>query len=140
MNKRYTWTEEYSVGVEEIDEQHKEFIRICNSLLELEESESYTQEEALIKIGQLGTYALFHLSTEEEDFKIVNYPNTTEHTEIHNKFREKVKNFEQQFRNEDRDQKLILKEIAEFAGDWLLGHILVEDKKYSKFFNENGIK
>ena len=50
MSNKFVWTDEYSVGVVEIDEQHKKFLDICNSLLELEEGESFTSEEALEKV------------------------------------------------------------------------------------------
>ena len=48
MSNKFVWTEKYSVNVAEIDEQHKEFINICNDLLTLAESETFTKEEALI--------------------------------------------------------------------------------------------
>lgn len=140
MNKRFVWTNEYSVNVAEIDEQHKEFFNIANSLLNLADSTSFTDDEALIKVGQLGNYAFYHLSTEEDFFIQTGYKDAPEHTDAHNKFREKSKDFENKIRNKGVDKKAILKEVAEFAGDWLMRHILVMDKKYSEFFNEKGIK
>jgi len=139
-NDRFVWTTKYSVNVAEIDEQHKEFIKIVNSLLDLGESEFFTDEEALVKVGQLGSYALYHLSTEEDLFIKTKYKDAIPHIEAHNKFREQAMNFENQIREEDKDKKTVLKDAAHFAGSWLLNHILVVDKKYSEFFNENGIK
>jgi hemerythrin len=140
MNKRFVWTQEYSVNVAEIDEQHKEFIRICNSLLDLVESDSFTEEEALVRVGELGSYAFYHLSAEEEDFLITKYPDAQEHIIIHNIFREKAKDFDNQIRDKNKDKKIVLKEIAEFTGEWLMKHILIMDKKYTKCFNEYGLK
>lgn len=140
MDNKFVWTNEYSVRVVEIDEQHKEFINIINSLLDLASKESFTDEEALIKVGQLGSYAVYHLSTEEELFITTGYKDAPEHIMIHNKFREKAKDFENQIRDKNKDKKAILKDVAEFTGNWLMKHIIITDKKYSEFFNEKGVK
>lgn len=140
ITNRFVWTNEYSVNVAEIDEQHKEFIKIINDLFDLRDSTSFTEEEALMKVGQLGDYASYHLSTEEELFLTTNYEDAQEHTNVHNKFREKAKDFISQIRDINKDKKMVLEEIADFAGNWLMHHILIMDKKYSKFFNKKGIK
>jgi hemerythrin len=139
MSNKFVWTEKYSVNVAEIDEQHKEFINICNDLLTLAESETFTKEEALIKAMKLGDYASYHLGTEEDIFVKTKYPETSSHTEAHNKFREKAKGLINQVRDENIDTKKTIKEAANFSGEWLLTHILSLDKKYSKWFNEHGI-
>ena len=140
MNQKFIWTDKYSVDVTEIDEQHKEFISIINSLFDLMESTSFTDEEALIKVGQLGSYANYHLSTEEEFFITTGYKDAPVHIKVHDKFREKAKDLINQIRDKNIDKKVVLKEVAEFAGNWLMQHILIMDKKYSSFFNEKGIK
>ena len=138
--KKFCWTEEFSVNVKEIDEQHQEFIRIANSLIDLADSEIFNKEEALIKTGQLGSYAFYHLEAEEEMFAKTGYPEADEHVRIHNMFREKVNEFMNQIRDDKSDKKILSKEMAIFAGSWLLNHILGIDKKYTKFFNEHGLK
>ena len=116
------------------------FIVICNSILFLEESTSFSDEEAFEKVGQLSDYAVYHFSTEERDFEIAKYPGALEHVGVHDKFRIKVKYFENQIKDPSQDKKAVLKEMAEFTGDWLMNHILKMDKQYSKCLNEHGIK
>ncbi len=140
MSNKFVWTNEYSVNVAEIDEQHKEFINIINSLLELEERESFTDEEALMKVSKLGDYAFYHLATEEDLFVKTGYKDAPEHVSVHDMFREKAKDFGDWIRDKNVDKKEVLKEIAEFTGDWLMKHILIMDKKYTEFFNEKGVK
>jgi len=140
MSKKFAWSQKYSVNVEELDKQHKEWINICNSLIDLAETASFTNEEALIKVMQLGDYALYHLSAEEELFNKTKYPDASSHIEIHNQFREKSKDFINQVRGKKIDTKKIIGEIAAFTIEWLLNHILITDKKYSEFFNQHGVK
>jgi hemerythrin len=63
MDNKFIWTNEYSVNVAEIDEQHEEFLNIIKSLLELENQEFFTDTEAAVKVAQLTDYATYHLST-----------------------------------------------------------------------------
>lgn len=139
MSKKFVWTKEYSVNVTEIDEQHKEFINIINDLFDLGDKESFTDEEALLKVSKLGDYAFYHLATEEDLFITTGYKDASGHIVAHNKFREKAKDFVNQIRDKNKDKKEVLEEIAKFTGDWLMSHILIVDKKYSEFFNEKGI-
>lgn len=140
MAKKFEWTPKYSVNIKEIDEQHKEFIKICNSLLDLAERKTFTKEEALLKSSKLGNYAAYHLGTEEEYFIETKYPNTIAHVKAHDHFRENAMYFVNQIKEKNTDLEKIANEMATFAAEWLLNHILIEDKKYSKFFNEHGIK
>jgi hemerythrin-like metal-binding protein len=141
MYEKFTWTEEYSVNIPEIDTQHKTFINICNHLLDLANTgDTVKREDALVSISRLGDYAFYHLGTEEELFIELDYPNPTSHLEAHYQFREKVKHLISKAIDKDSDIKETLNETAMFAGGWLLHHILVMDKNYSQFFNEHGVQ
>lgn len=140
MNKKFIWSEKYSVNVVEIDKQHEEFVRICNDLLDLAESESFTEEQALKKVMRLGDYASYHLETEEELFTKTKYPDSSSHKEEHDLFRKKSNNYINQARDENIDTKETVKEVANFAGEWILKHILTVDKKYSDFFNSHEVR
>lgn len=140
MHKKFVWTETYSVKVAEIDAQHKEFFNIVNSLLDLADKKSFTDEEALLKVGQLGDYAAYHLTTEEDFFKETDYPDAATHIKFHNQFREQAVQFMNRIREATGDKSAVIEEIANFAGNWLTNHIVVVDQKYSQWFNENGVK
>jgi hemerythrin-like metal-binding protein len=140
MDKKILWSQEYSVNVADLDAQHKEWINICNNLIDLAGSDSFTKEEALMRVARLGDYAHYHFSTEEKLFDETKYPDAVAHVEAHNQFRKKAESFIDQIRDENIDAKETIKEIAEFTIDWLLKHILVVDKKYSEFFNQHGVK
>lgn len=140
MEKKFIWTSEYSVHVAELDEQHQEFINICNGLLELTENGSFTNEEALIKVMKLGDYASYHLATEEEFFIKTNYPDSASHIVAHDLFREKAKEFINEIRDKNYDIKISIKNMAEFTANWLLEHIKHVDQKYSNYFNQHEIK
>ena len=140
MTKRYIWTNEYSVGVVGIDEQHKEFLSIVNNILDLEESESLSDKEIFSIVDKLSNYGSYHLSTEEFLFEKTHFEYAHEHIVAHDEFRKRVKIFAEKIKIGGIDKKLILKELADFSGNWLMQHILIMDKKYSKLFIEKGVK
>ncbi len=140
MYKKIIWTEECAVGITEIDEQHKEFFRLCNHLVELAENNTnITRTEAVIAVNRLGDYILYHLGTEEELFEKYKLPNMDSHLEAHRLFRNKTKILIENVRNENYDFKEVIKGTAHFAGDWLFEHIMIQDKKYNEALHRLGV-
>ena len=137
---KYIWTEKYSVGVKEIDKQHQHFFEIANEIIALAGQEDIATSELLFKITNLSNYAVYHLLTEENIFKRYNYPEAEAHISAHNAYREKMKGFIAEAEKDGADAKNLALQMAEFAGDWLMNHILAMDKKYEEFMREAGIK
>lgn len=140
MHNKFIWTDEYGVGVQLIDEQHKHFFEIVNKIFDLADNESSTKEELSAFLDELGNYALYHLGTEEEYFNTLKYPDAALHIDSHNKYRDAIKEYQDRVMGEKADVKKIVEEVAAYSGDWLAHHILEVDKKYTKFFNEHGLQ
>lgn len=136
----FIWTEEYGVGIEEIDAQHKRFFEIANSILELEQQEGFEKEELLKRVAELGNYALYHLETEEGYFDKYGYEGAAAHVAAHDEFRQKAKEYISEAQSEGADAVKVAETAAAYAGQWLLKHILFMDKQYTKFFQEKGLK
>ena len=92
------------------------------------------------KIVRITTPQNDHHQGKYPNFIKAKYTDESLHVKIHNKFRKKVNKFIKQVRDKNIDTKKIIKEAADFSGSWLLNHILIMDKKYSKQFNEHKIK
>jgi methyl-accepting chemotaxis protein/hemerythrin len=129
MDKKFVWTEEYSVQNKLIDEQHQTFFAIANELIDLSENGAAGKGVLLDEVNKLGDYA----------FSEYNYPDAPEHVEAHNAFRNKVMGLMDAVRGGEDGVRELSKETAEFAGEWLINHILVMDKKYTQFFREEGL-
>ncbi len=131
-----TWNDNLSVNVEEFDRQHKKLIALIN---ELNDAMSVGKgKDVLVKIvNDLVKYTVTHFKAEEKYFAQFRYPDTFNHRIEHLAFIRKVANF----KNEIESGKLPLTvEVLSFLSDWLKKHIMGTDKKYSQFFNENGLK
>lgn len=141
MAEKFVWNLRYSVHLEEIDEQHKRFFELINSIYDLLDLKKVEPERLLIVLTHLGDYAFYHFATEEGYFKIFRYENTDDHIREHDVFRAKAKEFlERSRRLNGADAYPLVTEIAEFAKGWLEHHIMVEDKKYMPLFRAKGVR
>jgi hemerythrin len=130
------WTSELSVGITEIDEQHRNLITLLNQLSDAVLAGNNTEGIQKTLTGLID-YTQSHFSTEENLFKKYDYPETIAHTEEHNKFKQKVIEFERDFK---MGKMVLFINISKFIKDWLTNHIKGTDKKYGPFLNEKGIK
>jgi hemerythrin len=137
--EKYFWKGKYSVGVKEIDEQHKHYFKLANDITEIAANKEVSADELLFKLTNLNGYASYHLATEENIFTRYKYPMTDEHIGAHNVFREKMKLYLHSIDIVWPKVNKLAVTIAEFAGDWLNQHILNMDQKYKHFVHEAGL-
>jgi hemerythrin len=131
-----TWNDSLSVKVREIDLQHEKLIGMINELNEA--MKSGKGKESLGKIiNGLISYTATHFKQEERYFDKFKYPDTANHKKEHVAFVKKVTEFKEGFEKKDL---AVTMEVMNFLSDWLRNHIKGTDKKYSKFFNEKGLK
>jgi hemerythrin-like metal-binding protein len=137
---KYNWKEKYSVGIREIDEQHQHYFEIVNEIIETTGQKNVSGKELSDKITELNNYAIYHFTTEENLFKKYAYPGANEHTTEHRAFEERMDQFINESKKDGTDAKKLMTEIAEFAGSWLLNHVMEMDQKYVGFMHNKGIK
>jgi hemerythrin len=88
-------------------------------------------------LNNLISYTATHFKTEEKYFNLYSYPEKETHKVEHEKFVETVTKFKKEF---DSGNATISIEVMNFLRDWLTKHINGEDKKYTKCFNDHGLK
>jgi hemerythrin len=130
------WDVSFSVNVAEIDQQHKKLVEMVNEL-----HNAMMQGKGRLLLGKivdgLISYTATHFKTEEKYFETYGYPETYIHKQEHAAFVRKVTEFREGFKK----RKLTLTiEVMDFLSDWIENHIKGTDKKYSRFFNEKGLR
>ena len=122
------WKSSFSVGVTEIDNQHKRLIEIINQLHDT--MKAGATPAALSKIVQeLVDYTRFHFTHEEKMLERAGYSELTEHKRVHRAMIAQVENFRNQVGSGAATTPL---KLMAFLKDWLSKHILETDMRYSK--------
>lgn len=131
----FNWSEKYKVKINSIDEQHQQLFKYMNDLHEA----IVNKEEEKIMAGivdGLIKYANIHLDYEEKLFEKHDYPAQVGHTREHDEFRNKASDMKKSF---DEGSEVDALDVLAFMVDWLQGHILASDMKYTNFFIEKGV-
>lgn len=130
-----TWSDKYSMNIKEIDEQHKNLVRMINELHDAM-LHAKSKEVALGIINEMAEYTQYHFSTEEKYMVQYRYPEYTAHKKEHDKFIKQVGDFKKDYESGKAGLSF---DLLNFLKDWLVTHIQESDKKYSPFFNEKGL-
>jgi hemerythrin-like metal-binding protein len=130
-----SWDDAYSVGIKEIDDQHKQLIQFLNDLHDaLGNGTAMAMMQGLI--ADLLDYADYHFTTEEALFEKYKYPERYEHAAEHEDFATKVSEIEVQLKISKNDYLLPI-ETMKFLRNWLLDHMQQEDQLYAQYFRAN---
>jgi hemerythrin-like metal-binding protein len=132
-----TWTEEMSVGVEALDDDHKKMIDIVNELHEGIEA-GHKKEILGSVLGHLLEYTRFHFAREEEFFAQTNYPAAVAHKMEHDGMVKRVLNVHDRFNN--APVAMLDLELMSYLKNWLVTHIQNSDRKYQLCLNNRGIR
>lgn len=130
------WTDELSVQIEEIDEQHKILVGLINQLYESIIVQNSTIEVDRV-LDELVQYTIIHFAVEESLMRIFHYPNHDEHKHHHEALTKQVIDIQNKVKNKEAEVSM---ELLNFLRSWLTNHIMIEDKQYIPFFLENGVQ
>jgi len=135
IRKFIEWNETMSVGIQEIDEQHKLLVDLIN---QLHEAVVKSTDEVILNdiLTELAQYTIVHFTVEESLMRIFDYPRYEEHKKQHESLKDQV--FELQVKIKTGESSIGM-EILGFLRNWLTHHILKDDKLYTPFFLEKGI-
>lgn len=134
--EKIIWDESFSVGVHDLDEQHKQVILIVNTLIEMNDLKVNSEivSDTLTKMTQYSTY---HFDKEEQYMLEYEYPEYPSQKKQHQEFKRKTINFCMETMVY---KETIPGEICTYLRSWWMNHILKEDMRYKKFFNERGLR
>ena len=130
------WNGSFSVGVKVIDEQHMGLVQSLNDLhAAMLGGQAKTVTGPLLK--KLAKYTQDHFTAEEALMKRAQYPGFTEHHAKHVNLTNQVKDYVERF---ERGENALSIHLMTFLRDWLTTHIQKEDRDYSPWLLERGIR
>ncbi|MBN2885295.1 MAG: hemerythrin family protein [Chromatiaceae bacterium] len=123
------WSEVYSVGIDEIDEQHRGFFDASHRLYE-EIIERRGKEAVTTALAFMRDYAERHFTTEEAFMRAHAYPDIKDHLHMHAAFFHRLDELEQELGMFGPSQDLADRAL-DITQDWLIDHIADEDMLYA---------
>lgn len=129
------WNDMFSVGVLEIDQQHKQLIAITNRLNEAMMADRDRQALSGI-LDDLLVYTRTHFAYEERLMERYRYADREQHLLEHGKLVQIVVDFQRQFAQGEAD---VTGELMALLRDWLSRHILNSDRALGKALNRRGV-
>ena len=130
------WKDEYSVGIDSIDRQHKKLLNLINQLqtaVDYSTGDEFEREA----LDELVDYTKTHFTYEEGLMKDNDYPDFEPHKAQHE---EMVAHVKETLSEYEKDQDTAMNNAAKFLRKWLINHINGTDKQYSSFLIEKGVK
>jgi hemerythrin len=130
------WDDSLSVGVAEVDRQHKTLIDLLNALHD-GKNQGRGSDVLGGALAKLATYTVEHFAYEEKVLTQHGYPELPGHIESHEKLKARVVEFKTAF---DEGRSSLGVELFMFLRSWLNGHIRGSDRAYGKFLNAKGVR
>jgi len=129
------WSNLFSVGVKEIDDQHKKLVELANKLND--EIAAGRGKDVLGRIlSDLISYTQYHFSTEEKLMAAHSYTQSDAHKEQHRQLVKAVADLKKKY---DSGEATLTNEVMVFLRDWLTKHILNTDKAFGRELNQKGV-
>jgi hemerythrin len=129
------WKNEFSVGVKEMDDQHKKLLGMINRLIA--EQKTLTDPKTIADLlTEMTDYAQVHFRAEEYLMAEYGYDYKNQQEQQHQAFIDKTISF---YSASDIGPNILSAALLEYLGTWLVGHILTEDMKYKEFFRSKGL-
>jgi len=127
-----TWSDDYSVHISEIDNEHRLLIELIKELDHAMETQEMVRSQLVSSaLEKLSQHIRMHFESEERFLLFNNYPDFTSHQQEHHDLLHTLEKFVGHVSSE---QSVFSGENLLFIKDWLVRHIILHDCKYGSFY------
>ncbi len=126
-----TWTSDMSVGRANLDQHHQMILACLNQLYPLLTVTDRADEIKKV-LETLEDFVLIHFSEEEHVMKAIGYPDWRQHKLMHDEMYDKVFSLKSDLSHGRTPEAA---ELFHLFQDWLVRHILGEDRKYMPYLD-----
>ena len=129
------WSSEYSVGINEMDEQHIALFVLFNDVCaSVEDGQARADTEPLLR--RLLEATQKHFISEEALLTSTGFPGQSNHADHHKDLNILIKEYLVRF---DRGDLGSSGNLLSFLREWLTHHIQNEDRLYGHWVNDHGV-
>lgn len=130
----YEMKPEYYIGIDMIDEEHKQLFQYADEAYELLHNDMIPDKFDAIHdvLMNLRNYTVKHFSDEEEYMESIHYKKLFTQKIQHQEFINILDEFMENHNEEVVDQNKQIEDILEYLTSWLINHILYVDGQITK--------
>ncbi|MBT3312425.1 MAG: bacteriohemerythrin [Desulfobacterales bacterium] len=130
----FQWRDEYCINIDEMDNDHKKIFETIKRFYEIihnGENKTVLEDEmkAFIQLAES------HFIGEEKILKKHNFPEQDLHKKQHERLRKVVLEIQEKLKSDKIEMNF---SFMKFFKDWIVGHILTEDRKFGHFLYQKG--
>ncbi|WP_130470572.1 bacteriohemerythrin [Candidatus Magnetaquicoccus inordinatus] len=131
----FKWNNAFNVQIAEMDIHHKKLLEIANGIMEIVHANQGwgPLEKAFSSLVQ---YTEYHFSAEERLLQRYGYPGLEQHQKKHRLLVEQVHRYREQIKEHQGSAQI---DFSQFFNQWIVRHVLNEDRSYSQFLNDKGV-
>lgn len=134
MAVNITWSPEFVMGIDIIDEQHQ---RIFDYLHQIDQAIAIRSAEKVEEVAKsLIDYAISHNTFEESLMEKAGYPMLEAHHQVHEAFKARALGYEKRFTSGE-DPLRLARDIRTDISLWLTNHIKRDDKHYVPYVKKS---
>ena len=128
----FEWTHEMQIDHGQIDDDHQKLLAIANRVLDVEHPK-WDAEDLRLAIQELYDYANHHFNREEDLMRKIGYPEVETHQEKHKSIISEMSHY----LTISHHMNEILNNFRKLMNDWVITHIMEEDKKIRQFMESS---
>ena len=131
--EKIIWNNNYSIGNEWIDNQHKQIIKMINTLVDNYSSLDASSDQLHDLLNGMTDYFRYHFEDEEKFLEEIAFPELEKHKKLHIDYIDKAVdlNFDVLLKKDN-----VANTMMQFLIHWWENHILIEDLKYKEFLSK----
>ena len=131
------WDESLSVGVAEIDDQHKQIFKNYNEF-SVACRDGHGADKLNDLLWFLSSYVATHFAHEERLMQRINYPGYANHCLMHTEFIGEIDKLMHRFSKEGPSEELV-STVNKIVKNWLMNHIDLMDRSIGKFVRQQNM-
>ncbi len=135
---RLHWRDEYSVNIQSFDLHHRNLIVHANAVSDAV-AEGRSEEAVQDAFAQFIDVARLHFRDEEELFERFDAPGLEPHRAKHERLIEQLIELKSHFNGSRSSSDVSAVELATLLREWVVDHILADDRRTASMLNAKGV-
>lgn len=130
------WNDSYVIDDGQLDQQHKQWIDIYNTLDQQlsSSSNSVFNNIKLQTLTSMQEYALYHFRFEENLMRNIGFPDLPQHWRMHKNFDYLIFKYIRQI---EQNEVVLISDLLSAIHGWLIDHILLEDMRIKAYLDRD---